>query len=258
MSGVLAVAYPEAAMLITDGAGYDNAGILRTVGPKVTTAKVAAFAVTTRGHAEAGVIFQQALCDCADLMGTAGAVARLGDLVERIRDDIAVDLTGGNAVQVIIASWTVAAGGQCFAFHTGRTDAARPAYEVWELPAFFAFGPSYRPEDAASTPAKRGGETMTAYMRRAGADIMEVMRRRPGNAGEGMDVPDGLFFGVGGRCDLTTVSVAGAKLETLRVWNDRIGCKVDPFATARPAMEIMNRQQRRAINSGVKVRLALK
>lgn len=256
MSGVLAVASPEAAMLITDGAGYDNAGILRTVGPKVTTAKVAAFAVTTRGHAEAGAIFQQALCDCADLMGTAGAVARLGDLVERIRDDIAVDLAGGNAVQVIIAAWTVAAGGQCFAFHTGFTSITRPAYEVYDLPAFFSFGPSYRQEDAASVPAKRGSETMAAYMRRAGADIMEVMRHRPGTAGEGIDVPKGLFFGVGGRCDLTTVSAAGAKLETLRVWNDKIGSKVDPFSLEAVATPLLSREQRRSMERNARLRPA--
>lgn len=254
MSGVLAVASPEAAMLITDGAGYDDAGILRRVGPKVTTAKTAAFAVTTRGHADAGDILQRALCAYADGMGTVRAVAGLADMVERIRDETNVDLTGGNGVQVIIAAWTVDAGGQCFAFHTGFTSIARPAYELYELPNYSAFGSSYRQEDAATIPPKRRDETMQAYMRRVGADIMEVMRRRPGTAAEGMSVPAGLFFGVGGRCDLTTVSVAGAKLETLRVWNDKIGRKVDPFAGEVASTPLLNRKQRRAFRTATTLR----
>lgn len=247
MSAILAVACPEAAMLITDGAGYDDDGILRRVGAKVTLAQAAPFAVATRGNADIGDVVQQALCHYAASMGPVQRLSCLPDMVRRIGDEATIDLSGDNGVQVVIAAWTLGAGGQCFAFHTGLAEAARPAFELYELPSFYAFGPSYRPEDAATVPAKRPDEAMTAYMRRAGADIIEVMRRKPGTAWGSSKVAMGTFFGVGGRCDLTTVDRAGARLETLRVWNDKIGCKVDPFGVTAAASPLPSRQQRRAM-----------
>lgn len=243
MSGILAISCPEAAMLITDGAGYDDNGVLRTVEIKVTLAKEEPFAVSSRGHAGAGKVLQRSLCKWADQVGADTAVERLSIMVRQIATVVPIDLTGSNAVEVVIAAWTEETGGVCYGFHTGITGHGLPPYEIIRLPEFWAFGPAFKPEDAASMPVKRRDEAWPDYMKRAGADLLEVMRRRPASmAGKN----DGTFFGVGGRCDLTTIDSKGARMETLRVWNDKIGRKVDPFGIEDAAAPILTRQQRRA------------
>jgi hypothetical protein len=75
--------------------------------------------------------------------------------------------------------------------------------------------------------------------------MMEIMRNKTAIS-HVTDLPD--YF-VGGHIDLTTLTAAGCRVETIRVWNDPIGEPIDTFRTAAPIAG-MNRKQRRAMGRG--------
>lgn len=155
---------------------------------------------------------------------------------------------GANALQVLVTAYVPGRGGlhRTFASYTSNATLGATPFEVMVPESIFAGGPFVTTEMifASGVPYKSPIESMGEYVRRVGADIMEVMRRTA-DARVGHD-DDDKFFGVGGRCDLTVVSDAGAKTEVLRVWDDKIGRPIDPFAPAETVTHIrLNRAVRR-------------
>lgn len=57
---------------------------------------------------------------------------------------------------------------------------------------------------------------------------MAVMRRQKGPNPAKPDLPE--IYGIGGHCDLTTVTADGVAIERLRSWPDEIGQKIEPMA----------------------------
>ncbi|WP_275789660.1 hypothetical protein [Pararhizobium gei] len=239
MSGIISMAFGDVAMLLTDGATYDDDGTVRRIGCKVTTSKQVSFAVTSRGSDAVGNVVAERLCHMADEIGVSDTLAGLHGVVHHLSEQ--PDLfTGDNATQFVIAAWDAKNGGQHCYFQTN----GEKRFEVRALPEIQSFGPSFSTADATLVSPKRSAETLTDYIRRVGADFMEIMRKRPGRR-DGACVGD-MFFGVGGQCDLTVIDRNGAKVETIRTWNDAIGERINPFGLFQNVAVLGSRKERRA------------
>lgn len=229
MSMFVSITSPEAALLLTDGASYDAEGVVQAIGPKVYSSRRAPLSVTTRGHARGGEAIARAICRMADEVGAEAVMGMMQDIANNMRDVFGQRFSGDDGIQVVIAAHT-AAGGAHLSFSTVQTQQGfdQPAWRVFQPPAVFATGPFIDTADiiAGGIAPRAYSEPMSHYIERVGADIMEMMRKRP--ARRLGHAEDDKFFGVGGRADLTIIDADGCKTETIREWPDRVGEKITP------------------------------
>lgn len=225
MSAVLSVVTPNAAYLLTDGASYDENGVLLSVGRKVMLAKNVPLAVTARGHATVGDFWKERLIKHADRYGVDMLLASLGDILAGLarNEDVRATMAGINQVEVIISAWSPTQGGVHRRFVTDGPGAFRA-----QTPDQMFYG---GPIDADPTPyisPLREGETIEDWLRRGGVGMFEAFRQQHGRdrvTGEMMD-----YHAIGGQLDLTTVCADFWRVETIHRWpEDVIGERIDPF-----------------------------
>ncbi|MFB2553714.1 hypothetical protein [Ensifer soli] len=101
MSAVISIAGPDAAFMLTDGAGYDDDGVVRTLGYKVVTAADVPLAVNTRGISGTGKALARQICALADRVGVDRFLEILPRVLDELRDDpeLAPHVSGANALE---------------------------------------------------------------------------------------------------------------------------------------------------------------
>lgn len=223
MSAVLSLATPDAAFMLTDGAAYNQAGVVHAIGRKVTIAKAVPFAVATRGHRTLGAEFAGMLCDGVDKFGVDLFLERLTEYFEIWRYDPRMrSLTAGERmIEVVLAGWSESRGG----FHLKFRSDYENAFRIEQPDALQYSGPmDTDPREFLLIP-EPGTFTPAGWLRRGGLDFMEACRGQLGKFHYGGGEP---FYAIGGQCDLTSITADGVTVETLRIWPDVVGEKIDP------------------------------
>jgi hypothetical protein len=82
---------------------------------------------------------------------------------------------------------------------------------------------------------KHADESVPKDVRRCGADIVEILRKTAGRD----PVTGALVYTTGGGVDLTSVTAAGCRIETVRRWSDKVW-------EGRASLRAANRQSRAA------------
>lgn len=236
MSAFIAAVGEHSAILITDGASYNKEGVVVSIGPKVTVGKVAPIAATSRGNHVLGRKLQAAICDQADRLGVEFAFANFAREFPRMKADPALE--GADVIHVHIIAWSLAHGPIQLSAHNCQHafgDGQEPLVVTSPAGHYMAG----TPVDLASLEwlgmrARRSDEDLVDYLTTEGPKLMEAMRQAPARpvAGDGWD---GDQYLVGGQCDVSVVSLWGAKSETVRVWPDAVGRKIVPARALREA-----------------------
>lgn len=247
MSGFISAQSGSEVCLLTDGAGYDNDGVIRSLGRKVTVGKVAKIAVTTRGNALIGEKHQRRLCDTADVIGVDGAIACFRAALPELASD---PRHGGlDFLHWHIAAWSETMGLVRFSAHNlpmPFSDGEEPLHLTLVEP-----GKSYTAATNANAQtliecgvtSRMGGESFSDFLERSGAAIMEAQRRTPAKLLEGQHSAEPQYL-IGGQCDLTIVTQHGVSMKTLKTWPDKIGDKIDPFSAIGNVVSMSRRQPR--------------
>lgn len=218
MSAFYAVAWPDRAELITDGAIYADDGTLLDIRSKVWASPTMPLAVTGRGNIGA-----------VDAMTAMIRVISARRSVDLVLDSVAtmLDRHQGKELEpfeIVVAAVSEQHGPAIYYF--ANVD-AYGSFEPWTL-----YGPL--PELGGGSPLSDHDQALLAdlygedgTLRNAAVPLMEAMRRQAGPNPVKPLLPD--LYGIGGLVDFTTVSVAGAETVRLHEWPDVIGEKIDPF-----------------------------
>jgi hypothetical protein len=252
MSCVFSLQTQRSVILLTDGAVYNQDGVLRAVKRKVDFSERVPVAVATRGSVPMGDIARECIIELVELLGFDEA---MDVLARRAMPDYALFPNGSNAFEVLIAGVSEAHGPRHLFFQNVE-NFGLPALELLHPGADFWGGSAAGEESVHDLGIRRPrpGEGIENFMAAVGADIMEPSRKRVWTGPNPWNLTEGARHIVGGHCDMTVVSASGVTVQRLRTWDDKIGGKVDPFAaqgtvvpiTPAPPLPGLNRQQRRA------------
>jgi len=252
MSAFVSKVYPDCIQILTDGAIYDDQGVIRLLAPKAWLSKKLPIAITNRSmHWEFASHASETLIRVADRCGTVDDFLDAARAVFiRMKEELENHPDVNATTEFLIACHSETLG---FCNMYARTSEAsgsalpidggyepftlvRAADDILAAPHGTVQG---RPELAAI-----GREIMasSAGMARRGADLFELFRQEK----VAIDVmPElGRLYAVGGRVDLITVTAERTKMRTLRIWPDKVGETINPFAGTNVAP--LTRQQRRA------------
>lgn len=234
MSSFISLVTPEGGYLLTDAAAWDGegSGILASTHRKVYTPPSERVAVTTMGRVMHGLNLADIICEMAEEIGVEGMFKQLQAIADDYRSCHGI-LDGHDMAIVLVTGFVSDVGGVHKVFQTSpsrcyKEDPAlniiveTPAYQVHDIGPFYYHLPTpLEAEDWQSVPRELG-ESAPEFLRRVGADLFEIVRRRPGK-----DLVTGVdFVGVGGWVDWTECTAAGVTTETLRIWPDRIGERI--------------------------------
>lgn len=247
MSAFVSVVYPDSIRLLTDGAIYTDKGVLIDVRRKVWTSEGLPVAVTGRGSSEAITVIAGAITMMADLMPVKSVDDMLVGLETFFAGMGERGFPEGQMGEYLIVAWSETRGPVQYYVTSvtapGYNEGVQPFQLTRITSPFLVAGAA----DEATFVADLAFIGLTAdtlsgsdAMRQYGADILEVMRRRPGPNPIAPEQPH--MFGIGGQADLTTIAPDGVKVETLRRWPDRIGEKITP---ARLHSEVAKKIQRK-------------
>jgi hypothetical protein len=223
MSAFLAVNYGDRIELLTDGAVYTEDGTLIATREKVVRITSIRCAITARGAIEPLDAIGLYLEIVGAITGSFDAtMMQLESLVTKMKDQ------GGPAFEMVICGISETDGPVIAYFCTAK---AYPQLEPFTL---------YRIYDAelcggaaldTATELPAAGitaESVKDGLAAKGADIMELMRRKPGPNPIRPDLPP--VYGIGGHVDLTVIRTDGLATTRLRIWPDVVGARINPHS----------------------------
>ena len=212
MTAVNVFATSQAGYLSADAAVWNADGTLREIASKIIVVPAAKTAVGARG------IFSQGFLRFA--LSSQQTVESVIDAAEKFakrnKDRVAADRSWSGwegGIEIYGVSWH---GGEAVSWVISDTYP-----ETMKV-----IGLRYSPDvdlsaavgrDIASSAAFAALDPKTGFL-----DLMVVQRRLL------IETTVGGMHCVGGRCDLATVTADGVKVETLKVWPDRIGRRITP------------------------------
>jgi hypothetical protein len=254
MSAYISLLTPLGGYLFTDGAAYDDAGVVRDIVRKVECAKTVPFAITTLGNQLVGEHFKPGLCEMADRYGVDAMIeAGLPQLLDDLRSaEKWREVTAGRGAACIhMVGYSETRGVTHFNFQTMDENDDGDligAYELRIIDKPYAARGAIVGVSADGIREQARGENVDGYVRYVGKELMERMRATKGRSMHQNGTDATSYHSVGGHIDLTIVDNSGARTERIHVWDDKIGKKIQPEqlpATIAPFTG-MNRQQRRA------------
>lgn len=218
MSAFYAVLHDDKIELLTDGAVYEDDGVLTAIRRKVWYSDKIPMAITGRGASKA-VEFTAMAFLLTDVFGSVDKVIEgIPALLDKMAEKTAA-ATRPRMIEMVIATISETRGPVLL--YAANTN----AYGLDWLEPFKLYDVGR--EWGGGTPADISGIDASDGLHGCGAELFERMRRIPGPSAERPDLPD--IYGIGGHVDLTTVRTSGVTVERLRTWPDVIGEKIDPF-----------------------------
>lgn len=224
MSAFYSFAYADRVHLLTDAGYFDEVGNLVAIDKKVFTSASFPFAITGRG---------------IDVAKVWSIISEMGSYVDGFAwyecvDDFLPFIStyfhqlgqreGSFDADFLIAAYSKEKGPVHFFIQChGNYDC--PSFELvspgWQIAA----GPPIEFGDLGHLKLAEEDILASDFPVRYGAEIMTAMRKRKSRIpGGGREI-----FGVGGRCDLTTVTSTGAVTTSLVDWGDTIGKPLMPL-----------------------------
>lgn len=232
MSAFYSFRYPDRVQLLTDGAHFDENGNLIGVGGKVFISSHFPMAITSRGTA---AVSYELLANLEYLTDTMVSVTSVDEMLDVTRWYFSGLKEQGRAFnsEFLIAAFSEEHGPCHFYVHChGHRDLQ--AFELLDLGEQICGGSSAISwQDLAHLNLGANDLASPDFPETYGIDIMNALRRQRGTV-PGSDLN---IFMVGGRCDLTTVTAAGAASKTLCNWDDQIGKPIDPTRGLLPLID---------------------
>lgn len=254
MSAYISLLTPAGGYLFTDGAAWDEQGVVREIVKKADCATRAPFAVTTLGNSVLGEKFKSGLVQMADRFGVDEMIEHgIPAMLEPFRSspDWREMTAGKGNTCVHMVAFSEMKGLIHFNFQTmDEQDDGRliEAYKLRILDKPFTGRGAIVSVNADGIRQASPGEDIDAYIRYFGKEVLERMRSVKGRSMHlnGTDAPR--HHSVGGHIDLTIVNRMSARTERIHVWDDKIGEKIRPKQKAETVTQFdgMNRHQRRA------------
>jgi len=226
MSAFVSFVHEHGCHLFTDGAVWDPDQTLLDIRHKATVARSGHLAVTSIGDAGVGSAIARDICERADRLGVGAVMDSLQAYAVEVAHALGV-IEGQRSVTVLVTAYVPGRGGVHRYFRSYAQGHAC-AYDVIDPGAnTYWSGAEFTAADIGRHGLCRlPGEPDGAFVRRLGAGIIDVMRYRPGSilAPGSKDA-----WMVGGKIDCTSLLASGAVVETLKVYPDVIGERIDPY-----------------------------
>jgi len=222
MSAFFSFQYPDCVQLLTDGGFFDTEGNLIHVGSKVM--KLPGMPIAMSGRGTASDVFHLAETIGAHIgkLVPLGSVDRILDGIREIFQSTVRNL-GSRQAEFIVAAWSEALGPQHYFVHL-HGHYPTPAFELANLGAQIAGGPAISWADISHLGVTAGDLADSGFPLIHGVGVMNAMRGKQGRVpGTERDI-----YGVGGLCELTTVSRTGVQSRILCRYPDELGKPVDP------------------------------
>ncbi|HEY0125295.1 MAG TPA: hypothetical protein VGC14_26730 [Rhizobium sp.] len=222
MSAFVSFTQSDRVVLFTDGAAYDDDGVLRAVVDKVYRATVP-LAITALGNHEIGRRIAGFIVKEANRLGVDGLIdSGLNLLLSGL-----IEIGGWEEQPTLfhIAAWSPLRGAFHVGFQTVDEDDIK-AFQLRELADSVIRGPEFPIELAAMFEPSPGGDAVAEF----GSFCMGAMRNT-------MSVPLGRpdaepRYLVGGHVDMTVVDGSGVRTERVIDWQDRCGEFIEPMRSA--------------------------
>lgn len=227
MSAFIAQKFSDRVELATDGAIYDQTGVLVRTGQKVWASAFVPLAVTGRGNFEVVADIASAIVIAADsLQSFDQTITWLIDRLSTFADRSGSD--DGN--QFLIGGISERDGPVILLFSTKGGDILPGGCEVRPF-VLFDVG-----DNIFAGPVPDVDEALLSGLAfPVGAALaLDSMRKQKGGNPHRTDIQD--HYGIGGHIDYTVITVAGVEVQRIHEWPDVIGQPIDPFrATAAAA-----------------------
>jgi hypothetical protein len=220
MSAYFSVCYEDRIELLTDGAFYNDQGILLDVREKVYRSSLWPLALTGRGAApiaELGVYLDM----------TGSLVSSVDGLIEKLQTFLDNRRLKGSPApfEILIAAF-VSSGPTNLYFSTEPLMDGVEPWIIHDVGPEIGGGPNLTLDDAAECGISI--ESLNAGLEEYGADLMEIMRRQKSGNPTKPFLPD--VYGIGGHVDLTVIRPTGSSTKRIHTWPDVIGEPINPFA----------------------------
>lgn len=220
MSAFYAVAHSDRVDILTDGAMYDDNGVVTDLVTKVWRSETLPIAFAGRGNAAMTQLGIGMMLDVPSVLGSVDrTLALFADALAKQERWHAIPIDG------VIGSISDAGQPQLHWFTTYDGFDGFEPLTLYDVAPRWGGAPTPAPETMAlfGFPERFTTETPAEY----GADLFEAFRRTPMKHLAHPAQP--LLYAVGGHVDLTTVRASGCTVERLRTWDaDRVGENIDP------------------------------
>lgn len=209
MTAFIVLKYADRVEMLADGAVYSEDGTLTDIRRKIVAGR--SLAVMTRGNADAGLLFGQAVAIHSEVSGFDETMEWLaGKLAERSGTEPEFGF------ELITAGISETRGP---VIHYATTNAYMDGVPAWTL------------IDAGSDLGGGGNvelepKDFADSLVPAGIAAMDAMRQLPGTNPVKPDLP--AVFGIGGQIDHAVVREGIVSVQTVHVWPDEIGRKINP------------------------------
>lgn len=247
MSAYLSHVYADRVEILTDGAIYNENGVILDFAEKVYRFQNAPAALTVRGACEPMIVIGQALDMVAMLSGGSFDVVLgfLPRMLEKLKSEGA-----GADFEMLVAGISETEGPLHVYFTTASYAEGIESCRLYRMADFVGGGIIVPAEEQDAAGITQAG--LRDRFAEVGADYMELMRRHKGPNPVRPDLP--AIYGIGGHVDHSVIRADGVTTTRLRTWPDVVGEKIDP-ATADEVVKL-TRQQRRATERQERKRVA--
>ncbi|WAJ30948.1 hypothetical protein [Antarcticirhabdus aurantiaca] len=238
MSFYTTVCLPDRVEVITDGAAWDRDGVVRRFSRKIYAVPGFPAAVTTRGHCATA---ENVTASIIRLFERAGSYDRAMEILAQIVPTLPSHMRSDNHIEVVIAGMSEILGPVTHVWATRAPADGMEAFTLVSSHRGFICGNEIAPDQHAKI-AFCGG------LRRGAVEMVDFFRRTadPSVRVEGM--PSDGRLPIGGHVDLTTVRADGVTTERLHTYaEDRVGERIDPFASDPSVTSLMTRAERRRL-----------
>lgn len=222
MSAFISLKYENSIQLLTEGAVYSSDGTLQQVKSKCEIASKVPLAVTGRGSTDFCDIFVSEIIKIADSGGVDRCIAWLSDYLTRRVDWLAHIEREGKHFEILLCAFSETRG----LFHTVFTSHGERPFVLYDQPFMCVAAPDLTASELTAMTNKTPLED-ERFLKNHGVEMMEIMRRDLRFKGAGGKVINSSTLG--GLCQLTSVTSAGASTQILHCWDDVIGEPINPY-----------------------------
>jgi hypothetical protein len=222
MSAYVCIAYEDRIEMLTDGAIYNEDGILLEAAEKVSRSERLPIAVTGRGSSDVVNLFAAYIVALTQFSKSVAEVfSRLETNLESQKSKLGVP-----PFEIVICAIHEEQGPLTIRFSSVALGDGLEPWTLYALGREVIGGPLIDLDDI-----RAGGvsiESLCQGLEDQGADLMEILRlRKAGNPAESL-LPD--VYGIGCHVDHTVIRAAGVTTKRIRTWPDVIGQPIDPHA----------------------------
>lgn len=229
MSAFFSMVHHDVVQVLTDGAVYKPDGTLISVEQKIWHSDVLPVAITGRGNYEKLKNAAMGLLRFDTFGSVDKLLAYVADFAKQAENRNKTEpLSSSEAFELLICAFSETAGPVTFYFTTHSYSGVEALKLHMVQDMVLGAGGDITDADLSSIgiTAREYEDEGLNFLRKRGVDIFELMRSRKG---KNPVRPEQEIYGIGGHCQLTTISKSGVVVETLKVWPDKVGEKIDPF-----------------------------